>query len=32
MAPWVYFRMILAGYFEGLASERGIAWCCAASG
>jgi len=26
MAPGVYFRMLLIGYFEGLDSERGIAW------
>lgn len=26
--PGVYFRMILVGYFEGLASQRGIAWRC----
>jgi transposase len=26
--PGVYFRMILAGYFEGLSSQRGIAWRC----
>jgi len=26
MAPGVYFRAILIGYFEGLDSERGIAW------
>ena len=26
MAPGVYFRMLLVGYFEGLESERGIAW------
>lgn len=25
-APGVYFRMLLIGYFEGLDSERGIAW------
>ena len=25
----VYFRMQLMGYFEGLNSERGIAWRCA---
>ena len=31
MAPGVYFRMLLVGYFEGLASERGIAWRCADS-
>jgi len=24
--PGVYFRMLLVGYFEGLESERGIAW------
>ena len=24
--PGVYFRMILMGYFEGIASQRGIAW------
>ena len=29
--PGVYFRMLLIGYFEGLDSERGIAWRCAAS-
>src|SRR5450830_1029370 len=27
----VYFRMLLVGYFEGVASERGIAWRCADS-
>ena len=26
MAPGVYFRMLLVGYFEGLESERAIAW------
>jgi len=26
--PGVYFRMILVGYFEGIASQRGIAWRC----
>ena len=26
MAPGVYFRLMLIGYFEGLDSERGIAW------
>ena len=31
MAPGVYFRMLLVGYFEGLASERGISWRCADS-
>jgi transposase len=29
--PGVYFRMLLVGYFEGLASQRGIAWRCADS-
>src|SRR5262245_8632800 len=31
MAPGVYFRMLLIGYFEGIDSERGIAWRCADS-
>jgi len=26
LAPGVYFRLLLVGYFEGLGSERGIAW------
>jgi transposase len=26
--PGVYFRMLLVGYFEGLDSQRGIAWRC----
>lgn len=26
LAPGVYFRMLFAGYFEGIDSERGIAW------
>ncbi len=26
--PGVYFRMVLIGYFEGLSSQRGIAWRC----
>jgi len=29
--PGVYFRMLMIGYFEGLDSERGIAWRCADS-
>jgi transposase len=29
--PGVYFRMLLLGYFEGIDSERGIAWRCADS-
>jgi transposase len=31
IAPGVYFRMLLVGYFEGLESERGICWRCADS-
>ena len=31
LAPGVYFRMLLVGYFEGIDSERGIAWRCADS-
>jgi len=27
-APGNYFRMLLAGFFEGIGSERGIAWRC----
>lgn len=26
LAPGVYFRILLVGYFEGIGSERGIAW------
>ena len=26
--PGLYFRMLLIGYFEGLESQRGIAWRC----
>jgi transposase len=26
LAPAVYFRLLLIGYFEGIDSERGIAW------
>jgi transposase len=29
--PGVYLRMLLTGYFEGIDSERGIAWRCADS-
>jgi len=29
--PGVFFRMLLVGYFEGIGSERGIAWRCADS-
>src|SRR6266498_4586589 len=31
IAPGVYFRMLMIGYFEGIDSERGIAWRCADS-
>ncbi|HEU0142646.1 MAG TPA: transposase, partial [Bryobacteraceae bacterium] len=31
IAPGVYFRSLLVGYFEGLDSERGIAWRAADS-
>jgi IS5 family transposase len=31
VAPGLYFRMMLVGFFEGIASERGIAWRCADS-
>ena len=26
LAPGVYFRLLLIGFFEGMGSERGIAW------
>jgi hypothetical protein len=29
--PGVYFRMLFVGYFEGLDSQRGIAWRCSDS-
>ncbi len=29
--PGVYFRMLFVGYFEGLGSQRGIAWRCSDS-
>ncbi len=29
--PGVYFRMVLVGYFEGISSQRGIAWRCSDS-
>ena len=29
--PGVYFRMLMIGYFEGIGSERSIAWRCADS-
>ena len=31
LAPAIYFRMLLVGYFEGIDSERGIAWRCSDS-
>jgi len=31
MAPGVYFRLLMVGYFEGIGSEREIAWRCADS-
>ena len=31
IAPGVYFRMLMVGYFEGIGSQRGIAWRCADS-
>ena len=31
IALGVYFRMLLVGYFEGIDSQRGIAWRCADS-
>ena len=29
--PGVYFRMLLVGYFEGINSQRGMAWRCSDS-
>ena len=31
IAPGMYFRMLFIGYFEGIDSQRGIAWRCADS-
>src|SRR6476620_1880725 len=31
ISPGVYFRMLLVGYFEDIASQRGIAWRCSDS-
>jgi len=31
LAPGIYFRCLLVGYFEGIDSERGIAWRCSDS-
>lgn len=31
IAPGVYFRMLMVGFFEGIESERGIEWRCSDS-
>ena len=31
LPPGTYFRLLFIGYFEGIDSQRGIAWRCAAS-
>ena len=31
LPPGIYFRLLLVGYFEGIDSERGIAWRAADS-
>jgi len=31
LPPGMYFRLLLIGYFEGIDSERGIAWSAADS-
>lgn len=31
LPPGIYFRMVLVGYFEGISSQRGIAWRCSDS-
>jgi transposase len=31
LAPGIYFRMLMVGYFEGIDSERGMAWRAADS-
>jgi hypothetical protein len=31
LPPGRYFRMHMVGYFEGIDSERGIAWRCSDS-
>ena len=31
LPPGRYFRMHMVGYFEGIASERGIAWRCSSA-
>ena len=30
-SPGTYFRMLMVGYFEGIGSQRGIAWRCSDS-
>src|SRR3954451_16421830 len=31
LTPGIYFRLLMVGYFEGIDSERGMAWCAADS-
>jgi transposase len=31
LPPGIYFRLLLIGYFEGIDSERGLAWRAADS-
>jgi len=31
LSPGIYFRLLMAGYFEGIDSGRGIAWCASDS-
>jgi transposase len=31
LAPGIYFRLLMVGYFEGIDSERGMAWRAADS-
>src|SRR6476469_7283301 len=31
LAPGIYFRCLMVGYFEGIDSERGIDWRCSDS-
>jgi len=31
LTPGIYFRSLLIGYFEGIDSQRGVAWCIADS-
>jgi len=32
LPPGIYFRLLLIGYFEGIESERGIAWVSSSTG